>query len=80
MFVVKKLKKKRQDLYDELWDLHYGEPSPTMYVHRRSKIEYEIACLDERIEFEQKMAPFKWMLYSFIAVTLGLLVWAYFKK
>ena len=60
--------------------LHFAEPSPEVYMQRRSEIEYKIACLEDTLEFEKKMAPFKWMLYGFIVCAFGLLLWAYFKS
>lgn len=80
MFIVRKLKKRIDELQDELYELHFAEPSPEMYMQRRSEIEYKIACLEDTIDFEKKMAPFKWMLYGFIVCAFGLLLWAYLKS
>lgn len=80
MFRVRNLKKKIDRLNDELYDLHYAEPSPEMYMQRRSEIEYKIACLEDTIHFEKKMAPFRWTLYGFIVVAFGMLLWAYLKS
>lgn len=74
---IKKLKLKKQNLLDELYDLHHGEPSRKVYQQKRSEIEYEIACIEEAIEIEEKMTPFKYMLYGFIVIAIGLLIWAY---
>tara|TARA_R110000868_G_scaffold224055_4_gene475941 strand:+ start:55 stop:300 length:246 start_codon:yes stop_codon:yes gene_type:complete len=80
MFIVRKLKKRIDELQDELYELHFAKPSPEMYMQRRSEIEYKIACLEDTLEFEKKMAPFKWMLYGFIVCAFGLLLWAYLKS
>lgn len=80
MFKIKKLEQKIDRLQDELYELHFAEPSPEMYIQRRSEIEYQIACLEDTLEFEKKMTPFKWMLYGFIIVALGMLLWAYLKS
>ena len=80
MFIVRKLKKRILELQEELYDLHYAEPNPEMYIQRRSEIEYKIACLEDTIDFEKKMTPFKWMLYGFIVCAFGLLLWAYLKS
>lgn len=47
---MRKLKQRKVQLQDELYDLHFCEPSPEMYRQRRSEIEYEIACIEEAIE------------------------------
>jgi len=77
---IKTLEKRKDELFDELYMLHFAEPSIELYMQRRSEIEYKIACLEDTIEFEKKMAPFKWMLYGFIVCAFGLLLWAYLKS
>ena len=74
---IKNLKKRKQELFDELYDLHHGEPSRMVYEQRRNEIEYEIACIEEGIELETNMLPMKYALYGFIVVACALLVWAY---
>ncbi len=74
---LKKLKQRRKDLFNELYDLHYAEPSPAMYMMKRHEIEHEIACIEEAIEVEEMMLPFKYTLYGFIVIAVGLLIWAY---
>lgn len=77
---IKKLKKRKQELFEELYDLHYAEPNPDMYTLKRSEIEYQIACIEETIEIEKRMTPLKWMLYGFIFIAIGMLIWAYIKS
>ena len=74
---IKKLKERKKVLLEDLYDLHHGEPSRKVYEQRRSEIEYKIACIEEAIEIEEKMAPFKYMLYGFIVIAYAMLVWAY---
>jgi len=74
---IKKLKERKKVLLEDLYDLYHGEPSRKVYQQKRSEIEYEIACIEEAIEIEEKMAPFKWMLYGFIVIAIGMLIWAY---
>jgi len=74
---IKKLKQRRKDLFNELYDLHHAEPNPAMYIMKRHEIEHEIACIEEAIDLEKTMAPFKWTLYGFIVIAVGLLIWAY---
>lgn len=74
---IKKLEKRKDQLLDELYMLHFAEPSPEVYMEKRHKIEHEIVCIEEAIDFEKKMAPMKWMLYGFILIAIGMLIWAY---
>ena len=80
MFRIKNLKRRIDKLQDELYELHYAEPNPEMYMQRRSEIEYKIACIEDTIDFERKMTPFRWTLYGFIVVAFGMLLWAYLKS
>jgi hypothetical protein len=77
MFEERKLKKQIDKLQDELYMLHFAEPSPELYMQRRNEIEHEIACIEEAIELEKTMLPMKWMLYGFIVIACAMLVWAY---
>jgi hypothetical protein len=77
---IKKLETRRKNLYDELYDLHYAEPNQQMYMQKRHEIEYEIACIDDAIEFEEKMTPLRWMLYGFIIVATVMLIVAFIVK
>jgi hypothetical protein len=77
---IKTLEKRKDELQDELYMLHFAQPSPEVYMQRRNEIEYEIVCIEEAIELEKSMAPFKWMLYGFIVCAFGLLLWAYLKS
>ena len=74
---IKKLEERKKTLLNELYDLHHGEPSREVYEQRRSEIEYQIACIEETIEIDTKMLPFKYTLYGFIMIAFGLLIWAY---
>ena len=72
---MRKLKQKRNRLQDELYELHFAEPSPEVYRQRRSEIEYELACIEEAIEFEEKLNPMRAGLIVFaIAGALAILI------
>ena len=77
---MRKLKEELDDLKYELYDLHHIEPNPTMYVQKRDELEYKIACLEERIEMEQKLNPFRIMLFGFIIIACGIVIWTYVAK
>lgn len=65
---MRKLKQRRNQLQDELYELHFCEPSPEMYKQRRSEIEYELACIEEAIELEKKFEPMRVGLIIFTAI------------
>ena len=67
---MRKLKQRRIQLQDELYDLHFCEPSPEMYKQRRSEIEYELACIEEAIELEKKFEPMRLGLMIFTAIAV----------
>ena len=74
---VKKLKQQLKETQHELYDLHLNEPSDVYYRNKRSELEYAIVALEDEIEFEKKMMPFKIALIAFVVVSLGLFVYAY---
>jgi predicted Zn-dependent protease len=74
---VKKLRKKLKEAQQELYDLHLNEPSEVYYKKRRAELEFEIAALEDEIEFEKKMLPFQLALIGFVVASLGLFVYAY---
>ncbi len=74
---IKRLEEKKEQLQDELYMLHFAEPSPELYMQKRSDLEYKIASIEDTIEFEKRMAPMRYMLYGFIGVAIGMLIWAY---
>ena len=56
---MRKLKQRRNQLQDELYELHFAEPSLEVYRQRRSEIEYELATVEEALEFEEKLNPMR---------------------
>ena len=76
---IKKLERRKEVLLDELYELHFAEPSPKVYQQRRSEIEYEIACIEDTIDLEKRMWPMKVMLFGFIVAAIVLLIWASIK-
>lgn len=72
---MRKLKQRRNQLQDELYDLHFAEPSPEVYRQRRSEIEYELATIEEAMEFEEKLNPMRVGLIIFaVAGILAVLI------
>ena len=72
---LKKLHKKLENTKHELYELHFAEPSPEVYMERRSELEYEIVCIEAEIEFEKAMKPF-WItlvVFAIIAVSMVLI-------
>jgi hypothetical protein len=55
---MKKLEKKLEALQNELYELHFIASSE-VYQQRRADIEYQIVLVEEAIELEKKMLPFK---------------------
>jgi cob(I)alamin adenosyltransferase len=76
---MKKLKKKLEALQNELYDLHFTAASQAYYIQRRADIEYQIVLVEEAIELEKKMLPFKITFAAACAVILGLLIYSLLK-
>ena len=72
---MRKLYQEKDRLQDELYYLHFAEPTPELYMQRRHELEYQIACVEEQIEFELKMRPFRVTLMIFVAIVIiGLVI------
>lgn len=42
-----------------------------------SDIDYKIVALEDILDFKTRMLPYKIMLYGFIMISIGLLVWTF---
>ena len=74
---IKKLEKEIEVLKNELYELHSELiHDPEVYMHRRNDIEYNIACLEEAIELEKTMKPFRNALIGFAIVSCSMFIYA----
>lgn len=74
---IRRLKKEIDKLKDELYMLYCSEPNLEMFREAKHDLEYKIACLEEKLEMEQKLNPLRLMLFGFTIIACGLLIWAY---
>ena len=72
---LRKLLEEKDRLQDELYELHFVEHSPELYLQRRSDIEYKIACIEEQIEFEKRFLPFRITLIVAVVVMVCILAY-----
>jgi hypothetical protein len=75
----KELKTRIAQLKEERDDILYGDylgKDAEIAVIALSDIEYKIVALEDQLDFEIRMIPFKIMLYSFIIGSISLLLWA----
>lgn len=77
---IRKLKKELENTKHELYELHYAEPTPEVYREKRSELEYQIVCLEEKLELEKAYIPFRLTLFGFVVVVAGMLLWMYVRK
>ena len=72
---LRKLLEEKERLQDELYELHFVEHSPELYLQRRSDIEYKIACIEEQIELEERFQPFRITLIVAVVVMVCILAY-----
>jgi hypothetical protein len=77
---LRKLLEEKDRLQDELYMLHFAESSPELYLQKRSEIEYNIACVEEQIEFEEKFLPFRITLIVASVIMMGIMLYALIKS
>jgi hypothetical protein len=56
---MKKLQQKLEALQHELYELHFTATSSEVYKQRRADLEFQIAIVEDAIELEKKMVPFR---------------------
>jgi hypothetical protein len=77
------LKKKIAKLYEERNEVLYADykgKDAEYAATAMSDIEFKIVALEDQLDFENRMFPFKVMLYGFIVASFGLLTWAFLVK
>jgi hypothetical protein len=75
---MKKLQRKLEALQHELYHLHFIA-SPEVYQQKRADIEYQIVLVEEAIELEKKMLPFKITFAAACAVIVAILIYSLLK-
>ena len=78
----RKLKKRLRDLYKEREALLYDGCTvhdPQMVIMAISDIEFEIVAIEDYLDFDRSMLPFKIALYVFVVVALGVITYAIVK-
>jgi len=76
----KELKKKIARLEEERKEILYSDYKGKDAEYAGiaiSDIEFKIVALEDQLDFENRMFPFKVMLYGFIVASFGLLTWAF---
>jgi hypothetical protein len=56
---MKKLEQKLEALQNELYELHFTAASSEVYKQRRADLEFQIAIVEDAIELEKKIIPFR---------------------
>ena len=72
---MRRLTQRLEELETELCELHLAKPSQEQYMQRRSEIEYEIACIEEQIELEERMKPFRITLMVFVGIVVCMIIY-----
>lgn len=67
---MRRLQKRKEELQNELYQLHFTDVSMEMYQQRRADIEYEIAIIEEAMEYEQKLNPMRIGLAIFTIIAI----------
>ena len=76
---MKKLKQKLEALQNELYDLHFTAASSEVYKQRRAELEFQIATLEDAIELEKKIVPFR-VTFGVACVAIVVILIIYYCK
>lgn len=77
---IKELEAKKKLREIDLMIVHDSPTDPMIAELYKSNILVDIMHIENEIEFEKSMLPFKYMLLGFTVVSSLLLVWALIKK
>lgn len=72
-----KLKRERKRLYQALKDIDSVVMPEGIVRAMKSDINYEIACVEEAIDLERKIRPFKWGIIGFAGIAAAMLLYYY---
>jgi hypothetical protein len=68
---------KLKSLYEERLDsIHDTDADPDIKAMCQSNVQYEIVKLEEEIQDEKNMLPFKYLLGVFMVAVLGLIIYS----
>lgn len=67
---LKNLKKQKETLQDQLYNLHFMQLDPDKYHQERLNIELKIIRVDSLIQYEENLLPFKYTIW----VACGIMV------
>lgn len=74
MRTIKGLKEIKKTYEDRLASVYEADADPDIIAIHISDLQYNIACLENQIEFEQKLMPLKYMLGAFIIFCIILIL------
>jgi hypothetical protein len=72
---TKKLIQQRNELQNRLDSIHYADADPHMKSIYQSDLQYNIVKIEEEIEFERTMMPFKACLLGFVIGIVGIITY-----
>jgi hypothetical protein len=71
---MKKLIQHRNGLVDRLNSVHDADYDPNIKAVYQSDLQYELMKVENEIDFEMSMRPFRWMLATFVVVVILLFI------
>jgi len=71
---MKKLIQHRNGLVSRLDSIHDAESDPNIKAVYQSDLQYELMKVENEIDFEMSMRPFRWMLATFVVVVITLFI------
>lgn len=74
MRTIKGLKEIKKAYEDRLASVYEADADPDIIAVHISDLQYAITCIENQIEFEQKLIPLKLMLIGFIIFCVTLLI------
>ena len=75
MRTLKNLKELKKAYEDRLASVYETDADPDIIAVYISDLQYAITCIENEIEFEKMLMPFKYMLAAFIIFSITLILY-----
>lgn len=74
---IKELEAIKADVQQRLDNIHDADADPSVKAVYQSDLQYKLMCIDDAIDFERMMLPFKYTLIAFVVAVLALIMYCF---
>jgi hypothetical protein len=72
---ITRLEETKLDILNRLDSIHDVDADPNVKAVYQSDLQYKLWCIEEAIDFEKSMLPFKYTLVGFVIAVVCMLIY-----